>query len=241
MAKAKKKLYAVLVGHKPGIYLTWDECQAQTKGFSGAKFKSFDNSEDAHEYMKGKVVVTSKEEKKADYLKKAKEAEEMAIRVSKEPGVVAIYTDGSSKKKPVTEEIVFGYGVAIIDNGVVSHSFGGANDHPTYAKYANVAGEVMGAIEALKWVKNNQPDVKKIVLIYDYEGIGYWADNSWKAKNIMTQRYVEFLDEYVMDNGIKIEFRHVKGHVGNPFNELVDDIAGKAIDAFLERLAKLSR
>ena len=37
---AKKKYYAVKQGVKPGIYKTWAECEAQTKGFSGAQYKS---------------------------------------------------------------------------------------------------------------------------------------------------------------------------------------------------------
>lgn len=40
----KKKYYAVRIGIKPGIYETWEECEAQTKGFSGAQYKSFGNA-----------------------------------------------------------------------------------------------------------------------------------------------------------------------------------------------------
>lgn len=35
---AKKKFYAVKVGKIPGIYSTWNECEAQVKGVSGAKY-----------------------------------------------------------------------------------------------------------------------------------------------------------------------------------------------------------
>jgi len=49
----KKKLYAVVKGHKPGIYKTWTECQLQTNGFTGNKFRSFNTLEDAEEYMRG--------------------------------------------------------------------------------------------------------------------------------------------------------------------------------------------
>jgi hypothetical protein len=31
-----QKYYAVRTGMRPGVYLTWDECQAQTTGFRGA-------------------------------------------------------------------------------------------------------------------------------------------------------------------------------------------------------------
>lgn len=32
------QFYGVWVGRKPGIYTTWPDCQAQTSGYSGAKF-----------------------------------------------------------------------------------------------------------------------------------------------------------------------------------------------------------
>lgn len=235
---AKSKFYAVLAGHKPGIYLTWAECQEQTKGFSGAKFKSFGTKAEAEQYMQGEVVVTSAEEKKEAYIVAAKHAESDATEWSKLPGVVAIYTDGSRKKKPVTEEIVFGYGVCIVDNGDISHSFGGASDHKAYAVYENVAGELTGAVEAFRYVQKNRPDVKKVVLFYDYKGIGEWAMHTWKAKNIMSQRYVLFMDKFRQETGIEIDFRHVKGHVGNKYNEHVDEVAGKAIDEFIAKLPK---
>ena len=38
---AKQKYYAVFKGRCPGIYLSWDECQQQVKGFKGADFKSY--------------------------------------------------------------------------------------------------------------------------------------------------------------------------------------------------------
>ena len=35
------KYYTVWKGKRPGVYYTWQDCQAQIKGFPGAKFKSF--------------------------------------------------------------------------------------------------------------------------------------------------------------------------------------------------------
>ena len=43
----KKKFYVVWNGLTPGIYHTWDECQAQIKGVKGAVYKSFDSKEEA--------------------------------------------------------------------------------------------------------------------------------------------------------------------------------------------------
>ena len=48
---SKKKYYAVRVGKTPGIYFTWADCSAQVTGFKGAKYKSFQNIEEALEFM----------------------------------------------------------------------------------------------------------------------------------------------------------------------------------------------
>ena len=46
MAK-KRKFYVVWNGLTPGIYHSWDDCQAQIKGVKGAVYKSFDSKEEA--------------------------------------------------------------------------------------------------------------------------------------------------------------------------------------------------
>ncbi|MEO2011192.1 MAG: ribonuclease H family protein [Pirellulaceae bacterium] len=39
--KKKPKFYVVWEGKAPGVYTTWSECEAATRGFAGARFKSF--------------------------------------------------------------------------------------------------------------------------------------------------------------------------------------------------------
>ncbi|MCD8093050.1 MAG: ribonuclease H family protein [Bacteroides sp.] len=43
----KEKFYVVWAGVTPGIYTSWTECQLQTKGYEGAKYKSFETREEA--------------------------------------------------------------------------------------------------------------------------------------------------------------------------------------------------
>lgn len=43
------KYYAVFNGRTPGIYNSWADCEAQTKGFPNSKFKSFKTFEEASE------------------------------------------------------------------------------------------------------------------------------------------------------------------------------------------------
>uniref|UniRef100_A0A183DM42 ribonuclease H n=1 Tax=Gongylonema pulchrum TaxID=637853 RepID=A0A183DM42_9BILA len=48
--------YAVARGHQTGVFKTWAECQEATKDFKGAKFKKFDNEEDAQLFAEGKAL-----------------------------------------------------------------------------------------------------------------------------------------------------------------------------------------
>ena len=43
----KEKFYVVWTGGTPGIYTSWTDCQLQTKGYEGAKYKSFETREEA--------------------------------------------------------------------------------------------------------------------------------------------------------------------------------------------------
>lgn len=43
----KQKYYVVWDGVTPGIYASWNDCLLQTKGYEGAKYKSFDSREEA--------------------------------------------------------------------------------------------------------------------------------------------------------------------------------------------------
>ena len=45
------KYYAVKVGKKTGIFITWEECKEQVEGFEGALYKSFSKLEDANNYL----------------------------------------------------------------------------------------------------------------------------------------------------------------------------------------------
>ncbi len=43
----KQKYYVVWLGHKPGIYNSWADCQLQIKGFPNAKYKAFESIAEA--------------------------------------------------------------------------------------------------------------------------------------------------------------------------------------------------
>ena len=51
MPRRTKSYYAVYRGRQPGVYATWEQCQAQVKGFSGAQYKKFGTLSDAENYV----------------------------------------------------------------------------------------------------------------------------------------------------------------------------------------------
>lgn len=54
MAAKKIKYYAVVRGHRPGIYTSWAECQQQLSGFSQPVYKSFENQAQAAYFIEQK-------------------------------------------------------------------------------------------------------------------------------------------------------------------------------------------
>ena len=49
----RKKFYVVWNGYATGVFDSWEECELQTKGYPGAKYKSFDSQEAAVEAYRG--------------------------------------------------------------------------------------------------------------------------------------------------------------------------------------------
>lgn len=65
---AKKKIYAVKKGKQIGLFYNWNECKDAIEGYSGAKYKSFSNEEDAKKYLES--IDEDTEIEKASKIKK---------------------------------------------------------------------------------------------------------------------------------------------------------------------------
>lgn len=55
------KFYGVKVGKQPGVYTDWASCEAQVKGFKGAKYASFPSEEEARNFVEGTPTKTEEE------------------------------------------------------------------------------------------------------------------------------------------------------------------------------------
>lgn len=206
---AKKKIYAVKKGRNVGIFKTWTECSLAVKGYSGAQYKGFSTKDEAEEYLYGKKVDEAE-----DKLEKEEDCQE---------GQVVAYVDGSFDD----ESGRYGFGcVILLPNGEIVRKSGSGND-PDAISSRNVAGEILGAVCAVKWCADNGYKVLKI--FYDYMGIEMWAIGEWKAKKKLTMEYAWLMEEY--GEKIDISFKKVVAHAGDKYNEEADRLAGAAVKA----------
>ena len=89
----------------------------------------------------------------------------------------------------------------------------------------NVAGEIEGSMAAMKYCMDN--NIKSISIFYDYEGIEKWCNGDWKAKKEGTRRYVKFYED--ASKYVDVDFIKVKGHSGDKYNDLADELAKRAL------------
>lgn len=135
-------------------------------------------------------------------------------------GYISAYVDGSYD---VSTGRYSGAAVILLgDNDIVELSKACKDDS---SKLRNVAGELLGAELAIEYCKER--GISKLAIHHDYEGVGAWADDVWKAKLPETKAY----RNYVFDSRevLDIKFIKVKGHSGNEYNDRADYLASKAL------------
>lgn len=136
---------------------------------------------------------------------------------------IEIYTDGACLGNPGNG----GYGAILMYKGHKKEISGGEKDT------TNNRMEMRAAIEALRSLKKSSQVVIYTDSKYVMDGITSWI-NSWKKNNWRTANRKpvknadlwQDLDVEVAKH--KIHWVWVKGHSGNHYNELVDELARKA-------------
>ena len=208
---AKKKIYAVRKGHKTGLFNTWAECQKATAGYSGAEFKSFTDKEEAIAFLEMKTVkiVSGDKDKEAAGIVEVTE------------NMVIAYVDGSFEKS--IGRYAFGCVILTPDGQEIRRS--GSGSDPAGVAIRNVAGEMLGAMNAVKWAREN--DYPAVEIRYDYEGVEKWVTGVWRAKTPLTSKYAAHMQE--AGNKIRISFCKIAAHTGNHYNEEADQLAKSAL------------
>ncbi len=197
----KKNYYSIKSGRNPGIYTDWESAKAQVIGYSNAIYKKFESLEEAKAFL-------------------GEEVEEDIIKEKEETLELRAYVDGSYDLKTGT----YSYGVVLIQNGF-KHTLSGRKEDPQMAAMRNVAGEIKGSIEAMKWAVENGK--KTLFIYYDYTGIENWAMGNWKTNRKGTKEYQEYYNS--IKDKLDVKFIKVKAHSGNQYNDEADQLAKDAI------------
>ena len=151
---AKKNYYAVKVGKVPGIYKTWPECQSNVSGYPGAVFKGFETLSEAEAFMTGNGSV-------ATASKANTPSQSDADGVTNLPDIYA-FTDGSFN----VATGVYGFGGFLHYSDVEDDiEIRGNGNDPEEAVSRNVAGEVHGAVAAMR--KAVELGLTEMTLFYD--------------------------------------------------------------------------
>ncbi len=141
---------------------------------------------------------------------------------------IVVFTDGASKGNPGPG----GWGVILVTpDGHVTELGGGA------ALTTNNKMELTGAIQALTRLRGTSGPVAVYTdSTYVIRGIGQWV-HTWRRRGwkttaggeVMNRELWETLSSLTADRGARtMSWHYVRGHVGIPGNERVDEIA----DAF---------
>ena len=208
---AKKKIYAVRKGHKTGLFNTWAECQKATAGYSGAEFRGFTGKEEALAFLNMETTKTVSGDK----------AKEAAGVVEVPENMVIAYVDGSFEKS--IGRYAFGCVLLTPDGQEIRES--GSGSDPAGVAIRNVAGEMLGAMNAVKWAQEN--GYPAVEIRYDYEGVEKWVTGVWRAKTPLTSKYAVHMQE--AGKKIQISFCKVAAYTGNHYNEEADQLAKSAL------------
>ena len=214
---AKKKFYAVKQGRKTGMFLTWDDCKKQVMGYPGAIYKSFGTREEAEAYLGVTGAQTDQKDREAGITRSVSSGNNKSENTE---NAVEIYVDGSYHA--ATKE--FSYGMVVLVDGK-EEKFSQKMKDPELAQMRNVAGEIKGSEAAMQYALDHK--IPSIIIYHDYQGIASWCNGDWKANKPGTIAYRDFYRE--ASRKIKIQFRKVKGHSNDKYNDMVDQLAKEAL------------
>ncbi|KAF9806641.1 hypothetical protein IEO21_08622 [Rhodonia placenta] len=241
MPKASKlAFYAVAKGKQTGVYSTWDECEAQTIGFAGARYKKFNNAADAEAYVAQFVPGLTANINASSTSAAASAAPALSVTndgrwkratetLDDESGWDVVYSDGACKGN--------GKLVSIAGIGV----WWGRNDSRNLAErcpgvQTNNRAELIAIVRVLETApKTKRPLLIKTDSQYSINCFQSWMPK-WLQKGFVTLkgkpiknealiRYLSALLDERARGGQRVSFQYVRGHVGEEGNEGADYLA----------------
>jgi ribonuclease HI len=236
------KFYAVKVGLRPGVYRTWNECNAHVRGVKGAIYKSFNTEAEARAFVDDKKIEALKEKlrdapKPRD--KKARRIEEYRDKLAPyvESKATLVYTDGSSLNNGAQDHSARSAGIGV---------FFGENDPRNVSEklmllpLTNQRAELFAAIRGLEILIEENLTTPAVIITdskYTINCLMYWI-NAWLRNNWISTQNTPVknrdLVERLYETHLKckalrpINFLHVPGHCGLPGNTEADQLAVQA-------------
>jgi len=175
MAK-KQKYYVVWEGHTSGIFPTWKECQVAIKGYSGAKFKSFETFDLAKKAYNGNY----NDYKGKGKSKKILSPEELAK--FGEPNLYSIAVDAASSGNPGKMEY----------RGVDTQTKKQLFHQGPFLQGTNNIGEFLALVHGLAYLKKIKSD--RIIYSDSKIAIGWVKQKVCKTKLKRTAKNKEVFD-----------------------------------------------
>ncbi len=223
---AKYRYYAVKKGHQTGIFQDWAACQEAFRGYSGAEYKGFRTLEEAREYL-GEALM--EKDVPGASLPDAEGSLDVPGGVSdpqedifpEDPDRLLAYVDGSYSEG--LQKYSFGCILLTPEKRLLKKSGSGSN--PDSLAIRNVAGEMLGAMFAVRWAIVN--GYREIEIRYDYAGIEKWVQGDWKTGNELTRKYAEAMNRW--KGQIEMKFCKVVAHSKDKYNDMADQLAKEAL------------
>ncbi|KAL4254703.1 Ribonuclease H, partial [Abortiporus biennis] len=228
MPKVKTGYYAVARGRNIGVYETWAECEAETRGFTGAKYKKFYDKDEAYAWATGSASVANNRTTPSTAFPARVNS---ASATSERPGWDVVYSDGACKGNGKTGSVA-GIGVWWSDQD------------PRNIKERCPGAQTNNRAEliAIARVLETAPKITKPLLIktdsqYSMNCFKQWIHN-WKNKNwknskgeaVKNAELIRYIDALLGERAMgrqKVEMEYVQGHVGIPGNEGADGLANE--------------
>ena len=135
MSPKKQKYYVVWHGHRPGIYSSWESCQAQVKNFPNAVYKSFETKAEAENAFRQSPVFNKKTTQPTKVVKSSRGSGKIIWE--------SVSVDAACSGNPGMMEY---RGVWTADKAELFH-FGPARDG------TNNIGEFLALVHALAWLQ----------------------------------------------------------------------------------------
>ncbi|KAF5311802.1 hypothetical protein D9619_002783 [Psilocybe cf. subviscida] len=244
--KSKGGFYAVYKGRNAGVFRTWDECEAQIKGFPGARYKKFNTESEARLFAYPNLAEGSQS--------MATSGQAPASSNTSAPTATGSTEDPKGKKRafgtevsnPEEWNVVYSDG-ACKGNGKqdpvagVGVWWGPDDPRNLYERcpglQTNNRAELIAILRVLETIPPE--DTKPLIIRTDSQysiqcfrdWIHSWKKKGWKnaagqpVKNSGVIRCTSLLLDIRGALGHRVVFEYVKGHSGDPGNDGADWMA----------------